>query len=43
MVARLRAAKIPMKRGMSEDEIRDLFNKFLADGATAGDVSKAVN
>lgn len=43
MVARLRAAKVPMKRGMSEDEIRELFNKFLGDGATAGDVAKAMN
>lgn len=41
MVARLKAAKVPMKRGISEDEVRDLFNRFLVEGATASEVAKA--
>lgn len=42
MVARLRAAKVPMRRGMSEDEIRELFDRFLVEGATAEDVAKSM-
>lgn len=39
MVARLKAAKIPVKKGTSADEIRKLFDKFLGSGATAGEIS----
>ena len=39
MVARLKAAKIPVKKGTSAEEIRKLFDKFLGSGATAGEIS----
>lgn len=39
MVARLKAAKIPVKKGTPADEIRKLFDKFLGSGATAGEIS----
>lgn len=39
MVSRLKAAKIPVKKGTSADEIRKLFDKFLGSGATAGEIS----
>jgi hypothetical protein len=42
MVARLKAAKIPLKRGISKDEVKELFNQFLVEGATASDVAEAV-
>lgn len=40
MLERLKAAKVPLKRGMSEEEIRRLFNEFLATSSTkvTGDV-----
>lgn len=41
MVERLKAAKITIKRGATEDDIRRLFNDFLA-GSTAGEISQAV-
>lgn len=41
MVERLKAAKITIKRGATEDDIRKLFNDFLANN-TAGDISQAV-
>ncbi len=34
MVERLKAAKIPMKRGITKEEIRKLFNDFLAASST---------
>ena len=40
MVSRLKAAKVPMKKNMSEDKIRELFDRFLGSGATAGEISK---
>ena len=40
MVSRLKAAKVPMKKNMSEEAIRELFDKFLGSGATAGEISK---
>lgn len=40
MVARLKAAKIPMKKNATEQEIRELFAKFLGTGATASEISK---
>ena len=39
MVARLKAAKVPLKKNMSPDKIRELFDQFLGSGATAGAVS----
>ena len=39
MVERLKAAKIPVKKGYSADKIRELFNEFLGKGATAGAIS----
>ena len=39
MVERLKAAKVPIKKGYSADKIRELFNEFLGKGATAGAVS----
>lgn len=42
MVARLKAAKVPVGRGVTEAEVRDLFRRFLVDGAKAGDVAKSV-
>lgn len=40
MVARLKAAKIPIKKGTPAEEIRKLFDKFLGSGATAGEISE---
>lgn len=40
MVERLRAAKIPMKKNIGEKEIRSLFERFLAQGSTASEISK---
>lgn len=40
MVSRLKAAKVPMKKNMSEEKIRELFDRFLGSGATAGEISK---
>lgn len=42
MIARLRAAKIPMKRGISKQEVKELFDKFLIEGATASDVAESI-
>ena len=42
MAARLKAAKIPMKRNMPDVAIRELFNKFLGDGVTASEIAKEV-
>lgn len=39
MVARLKAAKIPMKKNITPKQIRELFDQFLGSGATAGAVS----
>ena len=40
MVQRLKAAKIPLKRGISKDEVKKLFQEFLAASSTevAGEV-----
>lgn len=35
MVARLKAAKIPIPRGASKEKVKELFNQFLVEGATA--------
>ena len=40
MVSRLKAAKVPLKKNMGEKEIRDLFDRFLAKGSTASEISK---
>lgn len=40
MVSRLKAAKVPLKKNMGEKEIRELFDKFLGNGATAAEISK---
>jgi hypothetical protein len=40
MISRLKAAKVPLRKNMSEKEIRDLFDKFLGNGATASEISK---
>lgn len=40
MVSRLKAAKVPVKKGMDETEIRELFDKFLGKGSTAYEISK---
>lgn len=40
MTSRLKAAKVPLKKNMGEKEIRDLFDKFLGNGATAEEISK---
>ena len=39
MVARLKAAKIPMKKNITPKQIRELFDQFLGRGATAGAIS----
>lgn len=41
MVERLKAAKITIKRGATEDDIRKLFKDFLANN-TAGEISQSV-
>lgn len=40
MISRLKAAKIPLKKNMGENEIRSLFEQFLAKGSTASEISK---
>jgi hypothetical protein len=35
MVARLKAAKIPIPRGANKDKVKELFKQFLVEGATA--------
>lgn len=40
MVSRLKAAKVPLKKNMGENEIRELFERFLAKGSTASEISK---
>lgn len=42
MVSRLKAAKIPMKRGITVSEVRGLFDKFLAEGTTAGQIASSI-
>lgn len=42
MIARLKAAKIPLKRGITTAEVKELFGKFLAEGATAGQIAEDV-
>lgn len=42
MAARLKAAKIPMKRGMKKSEIKELFDRFLVEGATAKSVAEVM-
>ena len=42
MIERLKAAKIPMKRGINPDEVRELFKKFLVDDANANGVAESV-
>ena len=41
MIERLKAAKIPVKRGATKEEIKKLFDEFLAN-STAGEVAEAV-
>lgn len=40
MISRLKAAKVPLKKNMGEQEIRELFERFLAKGSTASEISK---
>ena len=40
MISRLKAAKVPLKKSMGEREIRELFERFLAKGSTASEISK---
>ena len=40
MISRLKAAKVPLKKNMGEREIRELFERFLAKGSTASEISK---
>lgn len=40
MISRLKSAKVPLKKNMGEKEIRDLFDRFLGNGATAAEISK---
>ena len=42
MIERLKAAKIPLKRGIKPDEVRELFKKFLVDDANANGVAESV-
>lgn len=35
MVARLKAAKIPIPRGANKEKVKELFNQFLVEGAMA--------
>lgn len=42
MVARLKAAKIPIPRGANKDKVKELFKQFLVDGATAPSISGEV-
>lgn len=39
MVARLRAAKIPIPRGANKEKVSELFNAFLAKGTLAQNIS----
>lgn len=43
MVSRLKAAKIPMKKGISKAEVKDLFDRFLGSGATATQIAEDAN
>ena len=43
MIERLKAAKIPMKRGIKPEEVKYLFNKFLVEDANASGVADSVN
>ena len=42
MCERLKAAKIPLRRGITKTEVKELFDKFLAN-ATANETAQAVN
>ena len=42
MIERLKAAKIPLKRGIKPDEVGELFKKFLVDDANANGVAESV-
>lgn len=42
MIERLKAAKIPLKRGIKPDEVRELFKKFLVDDANVNGVADSV-
>ena len=42
MIERLKAAKIPLKRGISPEEVKELFKKFLVDDANANGVAESV-
>ena len=42
MVSRLKAAKIPMRRGITASEVRVLFNKFLVEGTTAEQIASCM-
>lgn len=39
MVARLKAAKIPIPRGANKEKVKELFNQFLVEGATAPSIA----
>lgn len=43
MVARLRAAKIPIPRGANKEKVSELFNAFLAKGTLAQNISGDVS
>ena len=42
MIERLKAAKIPLKRGIKPEEVKELFNKFLVEDANANGVADSV-
>ena len=42
MIERLKAAKIPLKRGINPNEVKELFKKFLVDDANANGVADSV-
>ena len=42
MIERLKAAKIPLKRGINPNEVKELFKKFLVDDASANGVAESV-
>lgn len=39
MVARLKAAKIPIPRGANKEKVKELFKQFLVEGATAPSIA----
>ena len=42
MIERLKAAKIPMKRGVKPEEVKELFKRFLVEDANASGVADSV-